>query len=152
MATVAEEIARKRAAAALNEQADSPDPDPDTSASSDDADTAAPADEEAIDQGATEEPSTAVTESRAPSLGYKFVPLKTPVSTGKASDFLGEQGMDIPAEPAALIPRGTFYGSEEGMDVTQRGPKSTVYEGPPEEGGQRYVIDKATGAKIPYAE
>jgi hypothetical protein len=142
--TLAEEVRKRKVADALNGQDDEEDTsdvqngEEDTSdvqngeaatgTLSDTGETDTLAEEEAIDQEAV----SPVAEEKAPSLGYRFVPVTPPTQ-------------DVPQN----VPGGTYPTIAE--DQTGA-PTPQIYTGPAEEGGQRYVIDQDTGQKIPYAE
>jgi hypothetical protein len=133
-AVLSEAVKRKRAADALNGQDDEEDTsdvqngEAATGTTKDSGETDTPAEEEAIDQEAV----SPVTEEKAPSLGYRFVPVTPPAQ-------------NVPQN----VPQGTYPTIAE--DQTGA-PTPQIYTGPAEEGGQRYVIDPDTGQKIPYAE
>src|SRR6266403_101951 len=140
---VAEEIRKRRAAAALNGQDDSEDSDPEsaqdtTDEATSDTDTAL-AEEAATDQGATDQGEVSAPAEKVPSLGYRFVPVAPPNVSRGTFRGMGEEGLDVPPLPATQ------------PDISSQAP-SKVYSGPAEEGGQRYVIDQDTGQKVPYAE
>jgi hypothetical protein len=133
---VAEEIRKRRVADALNGQDDEEDTsdvqngEAAAGTTKDTGETDTLAEEEAIDQEAV----PPVTEEKAPSLGYRFVPVTPPAQ-------------DVPQN----VPQGTFLG-EEGADVSPALTTTPIYSTPSEEGDQQYVIDQATGAKIPRAQ
>jgi N-acetylmuramoyl-L-alanine amidase len=129
-AVLSEAVRKRRVADALNGQDDdSEEEDTPPAEQSTEADTAALAEEEAIDQG--EVPPAAAEKAQA--LGYRFVPVTPQATTGAA-----------PAAPA-------FMG-EEGADVSPALTTARLYSTPPEEGDQQYVIDQDTGQKIPRAQ
>jgi N-acetylmuramoyl-L-alanine amidase/Protein of unknown function (DUF2934) len=133
-ATLAEEVRKRKVADALNGQDDEEDSsdvqngEAAAGTLSDTGETDTLAEEEAIDQEAV----SPVAEEKAPSLGYRFVPVSPPAQ-------------DVPQN----VPQGTYPTIAE--DQTGA-PTTQIYTGPAEEGGQRYVIDQDTGQKIPYAE
>ena len=140
-ASLAEEVKRRKVAEALlNGDQNDDDSDLDVvEEPSSEKDTEAPAEEEPT----TEEPSSdeepfvpAAEEKATPRLGYRFVPVSPPAATQAV-------------RPPVSTPSPSFMG-EQGVAVGPEMPK--IYEGPEEEGGQRYVIDEQTGQKVPYAE
>jgi N-acetylmuramoyl-L-alanine amidase/Protein of unknown function (DUF2934) len=135
--TLAEEVRKRKVADALNGQDDEEEDTSDVQNGeaaagtlSDTGETDALDEEEAIDQEAV----SPVAEEKAPSLGYRFVPVSPPAQ-------------DVPQN----VPQGTFMG-EQGLDVSPALTSQKVYSPPPEEGDQPYVIDQDTGQKIPRAQ